>query len=83
MTEDEQEAQSRKYADVAMVLRLKNGNFAVFGPNRKLFVITEQNTLDSLFNVEGFWTWCAEQAREYKPARSPAMNLDDIGEIEI
>lgn len=81
MTKDEQEAESRKYADAAMVLRLENKNFAIFGPNRKLYMIVAWP--EEVLQSDAFWTWCAEQAHEYRPARSPAMNLDDIGEIEI
>jgi hypothetical protein len=84
MTVDEQEAESRKYADVAMVLRLNNGNFAFFGPNRKLYMIVSWP--EEVLQSNTFWTWCAEQTREYKPARSPAIkatDIIDVGDIEI
>lgn len=84
MTTDEQEAESRKYGAVAMVLRLESGNFAIFGPNRKLYNILPDTELMNLFTWDSLWVWCQEQNREvFKPARSPAINLDDIGEIEI
>jgi hypothetical protein len=86
MTEDEQEAESRKYGAVAMVLRLESGNFAVFGPGRKLYMIVRWMDIDSVLLSETFWSWCKEQNREYKPARSPAMRAEDIidvGDVEI
>ena len=87
MTEDEQEAESRKYGAVAMILRLESGNFAIFGPGRKLYCIAV-DPLDfvKLFLSPLFWSQMVEQTREYKPARSPALkstDIIDIGDIEI
>ena len=83
MTVDEQEAESRKYGPVMMVLPLSSGNFAIFGPNRKLHMIGQAMDVISCLFSPLFHSWCAEQNKEYRSARSPAMKLEDIGEIEI
>lgn len=85
MTTDEQEALSKKYGAVMMVLPLESGKFAVFGPNRELHLIGDEMDVVKCLLSPLFWSWAREQILEvYRPRkRSPAINLEDIGEIEI
>jgi len=81
MTPDEQEAESRKYGPLALLLPLSSGNFAVFGPNRKLYTIVSAQRIRDFFLLDRtFWTWIGEQAAEPRRVRSPA---NDIGDIDI
>lgn len=83
MTTDEQEAESRKYSDVAMVLRLSSGNFAIFGPNRKLYCICVPYRVIEILHEPYFKEWITGQVQERHSPAIRAEDVLDVGEIEI
>jgi hypothetical protein len=72
MTPEEQEAESIKYSSqVAMVLRLSTGAYAVFNAQRRLLCITD--------SMETVALAIHQAASTIQKPRAAALSLEDLG----
>lgn len=70
MTPDQMEAESWKYTRVLMLIHLSSGNYALFGPDRKL--ITFVSEVDLLEAIKAY----------QPPAPEPSPHIDP-GEYDL
>ncbi len=80
MTEDEQEALSVRYAEGLWVIPLSSGTWAIFGPDRKLLLISaslrEEVLRELAEEVRGKWKIEMEPAGRVLATSKSAEELD-------
>lgn len=74
MTEDEQEAESLRYADAIKVLPLSSGRIALLGPRNELYKIVD-TWVEVLHNANDVRTAFKYKQRKIKPSAS-ALSLN-------
>lgn len=84
MTEDQQEAESRKYSNqIIMFLVLDNLKIAIFGPNRKLYkIVKDWGAFEVALWSPEFMQWQVEQSADL--SRRPEDIVDvDVGDLGL
>lgn len=75
MTEDEQEAESRRYADAIKVLPLSSGRIAMLGPRNELHMIVA-TWEEVCHNLESLRTAFAYKPEAPVRAFTPSIEVD-------